>query len=164
MGSRLFVYIKYDQYPWQVTIYHLASQPARLWSSSINRHIAFRSPILDEACRTLMLNRDVPGDRRLVALARILKVATEAAKVVRHIAEKNKEMSYALFQVKPLREMLEQIENELDQEERRCRKSNEPVFLVSFRSNEKPSATVQGCLHSKLALVWEVMFHAHIIC
>lgn len=64
-----------------------------------------------------MLNRNILGDRILVAIFRIYKIATEATIVLRQVSDPMTQVSHALLHVQPLRTMFDQIQGELGQEE-----------------------------------------------
>ncbi|CAI6342284.1 unnamed protein product [Periconia digitata] len=129
------------------------------------------SPYLDEACRGLMLNDQILGDRVLVALARTFKIAFTAAKVIKNVSETDSQISHALMQVKPLRTMLDELEKEIApevMENRTVRSSfhstsvlvSEAVLVAcsAFAPNASPAldpdinlqciTTLTTCLHS----------------
>ncbi|PVH94604.1 hypothetical protein DM02DRAFT_618496 [Periconia macrospinosa] len=94
------------------------------------------SPYVEEICRALMLNQEISGDRILIALVRVYKISIEASKVIKSTSEAPHEVSAALMQVKLLRTMLEQAENELGQDERQSRAVQTSLHTTSTLVHE----------------------------
>lgn len=74
------------------------------------------SPKMEESCRVLMESSEMSGDTLLITIARISKVAADAAEVIRRASEDADYAKAAMLQIKPLWTSYEQLKSSLPSE------------------------------------------------
>lgn len=72
---------------------------------------------LDSACSILSAHNEVEGDRILVALARLSKVALEAGEIYRQVSEDSDTTIHPAFSIAPLKCSLNQTREMLSPEQ-----------------------------------------------
>lgn len=78
---------------------------------------------LESACRILSAHSEVDGDRVLVALARLSKVALEAGDVYRQVSDDPDTTIHPVFSITPLKCYLDQTRDMLTAEQLQHSKS-----------------------------------------
>lgn len=72
---------------------------------------------LESACSTLSAHSEVEGDRILVALARLAKVALEAGEIYQQVTDDSETTIHPAFSIAPLKCALNHTKNTLSTEQ-----------------------------------------------